>query len=91
MEDCGTSNTASKGIFQPRRKWLVNAQKILRFYAYRMTPLINNLYGGASVRRATIFYFLSSDEVSVVEDPINNSGFVPGTIVKKGRILRVGQ
>jgi hypothetical protein len=76
-------------LFQSRKKWIVDAQKILRFYAYYETPLINNLYGGASVRRCTILYFLASDEISVVEELENNSGFLAGTIVGKAKMWMV--
>ena len=57
---------------------------------YYTSPLSNNLYGGVTVRRVTIFYFLEDDTISAVEELAPNTGFQSGTIVKKARQLKVG-
>jgi uncharacterized protein YcaQ len=69
-----------------RRKWLTHANQALRYYAYYVTPLVNNLYGGRTVRRVTIMYHLDDDRVSVFESHRTCApGFQPGALVKKHR------
>jgi hypothetical protein len=71
--------------FQP--EWVKMDKQVLRFYGYFKESIVESKKEHARIRKLIIYYYLTDDTISIIEEKETNSGIPQGPFLRRGKVV----
>jgi hypothetical protein len=72
--------------FQP--DWVKLDKQVLRFYGYFKESVVELKVENSRIRKLIIYYYLTDDTISIIEEREVNSGLPQGPFLKRGKVIK---